>query len=294
MAQLAGKTGRTGDFPVLNVARQLSKWLLVGTLYVVLVGLFSRFVWLPQWSVGDEAAAIPALALGILVAFRTNTAYDRWWEARKLWGQLVNETRNLTLKARAHDAVGDDQLRALDRLLIAFPHALRLHLRGQDDLQLVPGFAGDTSGFPHPPGYIAGAVHQLLNRWNRAGQLADTVWVLDVHARALLEICGACERIRNTPLASSYRSIVRWSIICYVALAPWSVSLDTGWVALPVVVLAFAFLFGVELTAEVVEEPFGAEADDLPLDHLCEIIERFICAAAETEFSPDQANPAES
>jgi putative membrane protein len=254
----------------------LADWLLAAALYLVLVGVSEDAAGFAFWPAGDECAALLAFALGILLVFRTNTAYDRWWEARKQWGQLVNDVRNLTLKARAHAAVSAADIQSLDRLLIAFPHVLRLHLRGVHTIESVPGFADDASAFGHPPGYVAGLIHEKLAGWNRDGKLANTIWVLDIHARSLMDICGACERIRNTPLPSSYRSLVRWGILLYSLVAPWSVSLDTGWTAFPVLILTLAFLFGMELTAEVVEEPFGTEGDDLPLDDLCETIERFV------------------
>jgi putative membrane protein len=266
----------TAFLPDLNITRRLSLWLLAAVAYMALVAIVEHLAKLPHWPVGDEVAAILGFALGILLVFRTNTAYERWWEARKQWGQLVNDIRNLMLKARAHAAVPEEQFQQLNRLLIAFPHALRLHLRGVDVIASVPGFADDLSTFSHPPGYIAGMVHQMLDRWNRHGQLADSLWILDIHARSLMDVCGACERIRNTPLASSYRSLVRWSMLLYVLAAPWSVSLDTGWALFPVLVTTVAFLFGMELTAEVVEEPFGTQSDDLPLDEFCGAMERFV------------------
>lgn len=262
--------------PRLNIAKPLGCWLLAAAVYLVVVGLIDRSGLLPGWFAGDEAAAVLGFALGILLVFRTNTANDRWWEARRQWGQLVNDIRNLALKVRAHVAVDESELRPFGRLLIAFPHALRLHLRGVSGVAAVPGFEHDPTTFSHAPGYIAGLVLETLNRWNREGRLLDTMWVLDVHARSLLDICGACERIRNTPLASSYRSLVRASIVVYVLVAPWSISFDTGWTLFPVLILAFAFMFGLELTAEAVEEPFGTEGDDLPLDQLCGTIQRFV------------------
>jgi putative membrane protein len=100
--------------------------------------------------------------------------------------------------------------------------------------------------------------------------------MLDVHARGLMDVCGACERIRNTPLASSYRALVRLALLTYVITAPWSVTLDLGLWALPALDIGFFFLLGIELTAEDVEEPFGIGADELPLEDYCQTIETFV------------------
>ncbi len=268
--------------PRLHILKTLTLWMLAAAVYSVLVGVINDFVGLPHWVIGDEAAAILGLPISLLLVFRTNAAYDRWWEARKHWGQLVNDIRSMALKARAHADISEQEYREFARLLIAFPHALRSHLRGHDVLSDVPGFENDTTPSAHPPGHIAGLVHDSLDRWNRNGQLKESIWILDIHARALLDICGACERIRATPLASSFRALVRWSILMFAILGPWGIFLDSGWQELPVLLLGFGFLFGVELTAEVVEEPFGQEADDLPLEQLCLTMETFVRDTADS------------
>jgi putative membrane protein len=265
-------------FPKLNVARRLARWIVISTAYVAVVSFMAGKIELPDWALGDEVATVLGFALGILIVFRANTAYDRWWEARKQWGQLVNDTRNLALKARAYVELNAQDIAEFDRLLIAFPHALRLHLRGIDDIRAVVGFEDDRSQFPHSPGYIAGLIQERLGAWTRAGKISFAARVLDVHALALLDICGACERIQATPLASSYRSLVRWSLFLYVLIAPWWICADAGWIGLPILIPGLAFCFSMELTADVIEEPFGLEGDDLPLDQICEVIESFMRA----------------
>jgi putative membrane protein len=259
-----------------HVGRQLALLLIPALAYVATCTALSRFLELPTWPAGKEAAATLGVAMGVLVVLRNNAANDRWWEGRKLWGQLINDSRNLALKARAHAAAGPDEYHQLGRLLTGFAHALRLHLRGVGGVRAVPGFEKEATDFPHAPGYVAELVHQLLNRWNREGKLRDTVWVLDVHARALMDICGACERIRNTPLPASYRALLRCGIGVYILLAPWAVAPEMGWWGLGLLGLEFAFLLGIELTAESIEEPFGTDEDDLPLESYCQTVETFV------------------
>src|SRR5512134_2027888 len=104
------------------------------------------------WYPGKELAALLGVGLGVLIVFRNNTAHDRWWEARKLWGQLINELRNLALKAQAHAAVDEKEHARFARYLVDFAHSLRLHLRGwgrpktEKENQTVP------DAFPHAPG----------------------------------------------------------------------------------------------------------------------------------------------
>jgi putative membrane protein len=257
--------------------------------YSVVVIFIERSFEIPAWEAGAEAGAALGIVIGILVVFRNNAAYDRWWEARKLWGQLINDSRNLLLKAQAHVDVPAAEHRLLGSYIMSFANALRLHLRGVTGVHRVPGYEKEPINFPHAPGYFASLVHRLLDQWNREGKLRDTMWVLDVHARALLDVCGACERIRNTPLASSYRALVRLALFLYVMTAPWSISLDMGWSALPALGMGFFFLLGIELTAEDVEMPFGSGADELPLEDYCRTIEEFVTAAVDFE-SPTARN----
>jgi putative membrane protein len=89
-----------------------------------------------------------------------------------------------------------------------------------------------------------------------------------------MEICGACERIRNTPLTPSYLSLLRHGLVLGFLFTPWALmQLIGGWV-IAVQSLAVYFLFGIELTAEAVEQPFGYDGDDLPLEAYCEMIEK--------------------
>jgi putative membrane protein len=259
-----------------HVVRQLALLMVPALAYAVASALLIRFLEITAWPPGKEAATTLGVTIGVLVVLRNNAANDRWWEARKLWGQLINDSRNLALKARAHAAAEPEEHRYLARLLAGFAQALRLHLRGIPGVRAVPGFEAEPSDFRHGPGYVAELVHRLLNRWNREGKLRDTVWMLDVHARALMDICGACERIRNTPLAASYRALVRCGIGLYILVAPWVVCPEMGWWGVGLMVLEFAFLLGIELTAEAIEEPFGTDPDDLPLEAYCQTVETFV------------------
>jgi putative membrane protein len=259
----------------------LLPWLAFAAVYSLVVAIIVRWLALPSWSAGNEMAATLTLVLGILVVFRNNAANDRWWEARKLWGQLINDLRNLALKVHAHVELDGAERRRFAKQLVGFAHALRMHLRGPTTVQSVPGFETDPTTFPHAPGYIAGLVHQALADWNRRGLLRETVWVLDVHARSLMDICGACERIRNTPLASSFRSLLRGALALEILVAPWPAAIEFGWWGVPAVMVAVGFLIGIEMTAEEIEEPFGLAGDDLPLETYCQTIEKFVPAAME-------------
>lgn len=216
------------------------------------------------------------LMLGLLLVFRTNTAYDRWWEGRKLWGQLLNESRNLVVKlATCVTASVDDKRRVADHL-IEFARALRDSLRtsvatGSDAAQIA------ASPPKHACSEIVRRIYEQLERWRQADQLGGfELLFLDRHAAALLDICGGCERIRKTPIAAGYRRFIRQSIAVYLLTLPWGlIDLLEYWTA-PVTAVVSYLMIGIEVLAEDVEEPFGVDADDLPLDEFCATIERSV------------------
>jgi putative membrane protein len=227
----------------------------------------------PKWI--GELAVVNAVLLGVLLAFRNKEAYERWWEARKLWGQLVNDTRNLAAKVTAFIAPPADDRRTLARLLVGFAVALKLHLRGKSSLQAVPGFEADPATPTHVPAYLARRVLKLVHDWRAAGQVSDIEFLtLDPHLRALMDVCGACERIRGTPVPLSYRALLRHGTVLYLLTAPWFMTAEYGYWAVVVVCLLAYFLLGTELTAENVEDPFGHDADDLALTAFCDTIRK--------------------
>lgn len=231
----------------------------------------------PPWS--GFSAVLNAIILGVLLSFRNREAYDRWWEGRRLWGQLVNDTRNLGMKVKALPGVAEADQRALGRLIVGFAVAMKDRLRGGGKLQDVPGFTADTATPDHVPLYLAQRVMDQLRTWRAAGQITDfDRLILDPHARALMDVCGACERIQSTPMPRSYRSLLRHGLVLYLFSTPWLVAEELGWWAVPMVGLLAYFLVGIEFTAEDVEDPFGHDGDDLTLTTYCDTIRRSVAA----------------
>lgn len=264
-------------WPPLPVWRRLD--LAVVALAVYTAAVVPVLVWtpldLPEW--GGASAALNALILGVLLSFRNREAYDRWWEARKLWGQLVNDSRNLCLKAAALPGLSPEDRGRLGRLVVGFATALKDHLRGAAALHWVPGFEKETAGPAHVPLYLAGRLAELLRGWRAEGKVTDyDLLLLDPHARAAMDVCGACERIKSTPVPLSYRSLLRHGLVLYLLSTPWLVGDQLVWWAVPVVALLGYFLLGIELTAEDVEEPFGRDGDDLALAAYCDTIRRSV------------------
>ncbi len=215
---------------------------------------------------------LTGILFGWLMSFRTNSAYARWWEGRVLWGQLVNESRNLSLKATRLFAAAPEAAARMNDLIAGFADALQFHLRTVP--LRVPGAPPAPAG-PHVPLSVAGRVFDLIYAERAAGRIDGWAFLtLDDHAKKLMDVCGACERIKNTPLTASYRSLLRKGITFYMVVLPWILAPDLGWLAVPLVLLIGYALIGLELIAASIENPFGYDGDDLPLDDIAETIRK--------------------
>jgi putative membrane protein len=270
-------------FPPLGIAKPL--WLDTAVLivYGLLVSALVNAEQLAHIEWGAESTVLNGLVLTFLISFRNHQAYDRWWEARKLWGQLVNESRNLCLKIRSTSGIGRAEREAIGRLLREFSTALVNHLRRPDGSDEPPPGSAPATVLSHEPSRAAGAIYQILGDGRRDGRLDgwSLLW-LDGHVKSLMDICGSCERIRNTPLSSSYRALLRHGIAIYLVVSPFYLIEDTGLAGLPMFILAAYFLLGIELVAEEIEEPFGAGGDDLPLERYCASIDASVREILET------------
>jgi putative membrane protein len=270
-----------GAFSVLAITKRLALLLVAVALYSVLCG--ALMLWLhidvPAWWGG--VSLINTVILGMLMSFRNRVAYDRWWEARGHWGRLANDTRNLAAKIAAFvpaEAIGNSRVA---EALAGFPEALKRHLRDETPhVRDLPGFAQETADPDHVPLYLAQRVFNVVADWKRRSLIDDGVlWVLDQHTRGLLDVCGACEKIRYTPLSQSYKTMLRAGLVLNIIAAPWFTLPEFGFWGVPVFELVCFFLLGVEMIDTAVEEPFGKDRDDLDLDHYCRTIRAGVAAS---------------
>ena len=269
-----------GTFDVLVVGKRLAVLLFLVAVYFVAAGVIIRWYHVRLLDLGSAASLINTVILSLLMGFRNHVAYERWWEARGLWGQLTNDTRNLAAKCAALVPAAVPARSPAGAILAAFPEALKRHLRDQSPrLRELPGFEGDESDPPHVPLDLARRLFAVLAGWKREGHLDQAEWwTLDVHARGLLDVCGGCEKIKTTPLSPSYKGLLRAGLVLNVVAVPWLTVPEIGFWGLPVFLLVCFFLFGVELIDSIVEEPFGRERDDLDLDAYCRTIREGVAA----------------
>lgn len=219
-------------------------------------------------------------AISMLLVFRTNTAYDRWWEGRKLWGSLVNNSRNLAVKLNSMLSADDEKDRSFFKKLIPlFADELRLHLQNERTrLALdtaphpeIPGF--DTS--KHIPNQVAMLLMNKINLLYRDQKISGhQLLMLNNEAQAFLDICGGCERIKNTPIPYSYSVFIKKFIFFYLVTLPLGFALTMGYLTIPVVAFISYVLGSLEMIAEEIEDPFGKDDNDLPMQRMAENIRK--------------------
>lgn len=226
----------------------------------------------------NQMHTLLGFAISMLLVFRTNTAYERWWEARRLWGNLVNSSRNISLKLNVYLSTSEEVLRKKISLHIgAFAHALHLHLRKETiSMELAEKINIDTSQKnEHIPTQI---INQLLSNINTAyknGLLTNEQFLsLNTETIVFMDVCGACERIKNTPIPFSYSVFIKKIVFFYTMTLPFGFAFSLGYVAIPVTVFIFYVLASLEIIAEEIEDPFSGDENDLPTLRLAENIER--------------------
>ena len=216
------------------------------------------------------------IILSIVLAFRTNTAYDRWWEGRKLWGSIINTSRNLAIELDGLIAPDDRATRSAFASLIAgFARALSGHLRG--DAGPVDDIVGDDSDEQceppkHAPARIARAIIRRIAHLRESGGISGFDMLAVKYAHGLVEWGGACERIRRTPIPFSYSVFIKLFILAYAAVLPLGLVPEYGYLSVPLVMLIIFALLGLELMASEIEDPFGRDCNDLPTETLAELI----------------------
>lgn len=260
-------------------------WVTVAaiTAYAAFVLLLDQFV-IPHVGVRPEFHGFLGLILGTLLVFRTNTSYDRWWEGRKLWGQLVNDSRNLAIKVQTCVRAASEEKQLLGRWIADFAWALKGHLRSGVKLADLSGFKTDIAHPSHVPAYVSGRIYEQIEAWRQTDQVGGfELLFLDQHASSLMNICGACERIQKSPISISYRWFIRQSIAIYLLTLPWGLMENFQWWTVPAVAMLGYFMIGVEMIAEEIEDPFGFSDDDLRLDDLCKTIDRNVTSILSEE-----------
>lgn len=230
-------------------------------------------------AVPETAHALIGAALGLLLVFRTNASYDRFWEGRKLWGGMVNETRNLARLSSTWIADRPDLVRQILLWTIAFPWCTMYRLRESRELgdlrdELPSDQVAAVAAADHVPLAVARRITALIEEARAAGAISDIQQTqIDQNVQLLIDYLGGCERIRSTPLPFAYAVHLRRALIAYCFTLPLALVSRFGWDTIIATLLLAYVLFGIEEIGVEIEDPFGTDENDLPLDEICRNIE---------------------
>ncbi len=263
--------------------------LFVTTVSVVFIFLFE---WVPalHYSITTTPFVLIGLPLGIFLGFRNNAAYDRFWEGRRLWGQLVNTSRSatrqvLTLIEPQPDAAdwSAEAVRSFEqelvRALMAYVHALRHHLRDEPPFDSLANLLSEEQiAALRREDNVPYGILQILG--DRLAVARKKKWIHPMHVPVLegsltilTDVQGACERIKSTPVPYSYTVLLHRIVAIYCFGLPFGLAEAIQW-GTPFVVLGVSYaFFGLDAIGDEVEQPFGRTTNDLPLDTIARTIE---------------------
>ncbi|WP_304234491.1 bestrophin family protein [Jiulongibacter sediminis] len=268
-----------------DTVRKLFPYLILATILSLAVAYYElEYLNLSEKSWVRNITVVHSLlgfALSLLLVFRTNTAYDRWWEARKQWGTLVNISRSFAIKINAMVAEDDHRRRSFFKEAIPL-YALSLfhHLRSDYTTYMLdevehPELSMDTQ--KHGPNQVASMMFRNVQDMFKSGEITPEEYrILDHEIRTFTDVCGACERIKNTPIPRSYSAFLKKFIVVYVASLPVGYVFSIGYFVAAAVPFIFYVLASLELIAESIEEPFGIDSDDLPIEKIASNIKRHV------------------
>jgi len=290
-----------------SILKQIRRVLIVNILIAVAVtwshggGMFDHKITLTT-----IPFTLIGLPLAIFLGFRNNAAYDRYWEARKLWGELLLRGRNLARQCLslielptplATRDLDDVRVRMVYRA-IAFTQALKHQLRGTADAAgevralLQPQEWGRIEGLANPAAALMMEMGQDLQRCRQAGQI-DAVLsaAIDNTLSAMISAAASCERIKSSPLPFSYTLLLHRTAYLYCFLLPFGLVDSIGFMTPFVVAIVAYTFFGLDALGDEIEEPFGLLPNDLPLDAICRTIEIDLRQALGERDTPPPLRP---
>lgn len=215
--------------------------------------------------------SLVGFVLSLLLVFRTNSSYDRWWEGRKIWGSFTNNSRNLSLKLNAMLPEKHESKEVFRILIGNYLHAVKDHLRGHVNYKHLEVTTNYNEAFyvnyKHIPNRIGQAMYLEINQLYKTNVINNEQFLIfNNELVSFTDNLGACERIKNTPIPSSYNIFIKKMIFLYVFTMPIGFVLEFKYWAIPIVTLVFYAFAGIEIIAEEIEDPFGIDNNDLALD----------------------------
>ena len=261
--------------------RQLIPLMLGVTIYAFLISYFELHNILDNDSKEITKSisviySILGFTLSLLLVFRTNTAYDRWWDGRKLWGELTNSSR--AFSAHMNAVIPKSSLEArmiLSKYIGLFAYCLQAHLKKEKVAEeyfkqelnqaifqkIIPRF---TNSYHQPQEVYTAIVEQIQTLQNQKLLNNQDIYHFKSEINKFIDVCGGCERIKNTPIPFSYSVFLKKFIFFYVMLFPIIYGMHMSYFIIPATVFILYVLASIELIAEEIEDPFNGDPNDLP------------------------------
>ena len=229
--------------------------------------------------------------ISLLLVFRTNTAYDRWWEGRKQWGALVNVSRNIAFKAdRFIPEENQEEKTEFGQMVGAYPSVLKDHLRNESHSTLtshLPEFMNAPRQGTHVPNFLANKMQKRVREMHKKHDLSEAEYLALLNDLGkFTDILGACERILKTPIPYTYNIFIKKFIFVYIITLPFGFVTDFGYWTVLITIFIFYTFASLELIAEEIENPFGLDSNDLPTDELAITISKNVSEILRPEDAP--------
>ena len=216
------------------------------------------------------------VALGMLIVFRTNSSNSRYWEGRSHWGMLVNQSRSLVRIAQVWAGPADDLARLVAAYVLSIKQVLRDDLNLEELAHYLPGSLYErVRAVGNPPSRLARAMEEWVHERHITGRIdTRTAQLMTNCITIMVDQQGACEKIHRTPLPFIYASLIKLSLTLYVFSLPFVLIEKVGFAAPAIAALVALGMLGIEEAGVEIEDPFGLEPNDLPLEQICATIAR--------------------
>lgn len=255
--------------------------LAVYAIVIVYIDAYSnRFEKLEMMNLG-QFHLIFSFILGIIISFRVNTTYARWWEGRVLWGNIVNNCRNLGMKF--DNFAGLQNYPHFFDCLRILPVVIKFHLRkDRKSVTQELNSIGIIYEVEHPVIYLTNRMYGVINELRNQDKIRfEQYMAMDMHLVNLIDMTGGCERIANTPVPAAFAFFVKQALLFYSLIFPFGWVDKFGYFIIPMILMMVYVLLGLEILSEELENPFGTDDNDLPLDSLTTTIANNVTSIAE-------------
>ncbi len=273
------------NIPIKYVFGKIRTEIILVSIYSIAIGLLYHFLHLTDLSVPIAVPTILGTVISLLLAFRSNQAYDRWWEARMLWGAIVNDCRSISRQALAFidsEAAPLEEMAMKERMIkrqIAWAYSVSRHLRGQDPLDGLNKFISNDEvhylkKFNNVPNAITDIQGQELRNALKSGYINQFQQVeMDATLTRFSNHQGGCERIKNTVFPATYSVYIHFSVILFVLMLPFGLLEYFGLLGIPLVIAIACSFFLIEKMAIHLQDPFENRPTDTPTTSICQKIE---------------------